>query len=248
MTKASNTKNPKTINIKNNLKYFFQSFVIILSVFISFYIEYVRKGNEDIITKNDLVSDLIISLDDDLVQIEELLKILQNSEKNIQEILSDIDNNHKSLSDIDAIKTILDIEVGFSFFPKDGIFEQLISTGTFELIKNNELKRLLLQMFNHQKDRNYATSQEIDNWNIITRGEILKKFRIRFTYNSFDGEFYGSRSVNTFYFNTNYYQSNDFYGLLSQAQNYSNMYMRLLNDIKKSYETAKSLSIEELKK
>ena len=248
MTKATNTKNPKTINIKNNLKYFFQSFVIILSVFISFYIEDVRKGNENIITKNDLVSDLIISLDDDLVQIEELLKIIQNSEKNIQEILSDIDNNHKSLSDIDAIKTILDIEVGFSFFPKDGIFEQLISTGTFELIKNNELKRLLLQMFNHQKDRNYATSQEIDNWNIITRGEILKKFRIRFSYNSFDGEFYGSRSVNTFYFNTNYYQSNDFYGLLSQAQNYSNMYMRLLNDIKKSYETAKSLSIEELKK
>ena len=248
MTKATNTKNPKTINIKNNLKYFFQSFVIILSVFISFYIEDVRKGNENIITKNDLVSDLIISLDDDLVQIEELLKILQNSEKNIQEILSDIDNDHKSLSDIDAIKTILDIEVGFSFFPKDGIFEQLISTGTFELIKNNELKRLLLQMFNHQKDRNYATSQEIDNWNIITRGEILKKFRIRFSYNSFDGEFYGSRSVNTFYFNTNYYQSNDFYGLLSQAQNYSNMYMRLLNDIKKSYETAKSLSIEELKK
>ena len=248
MTKATNTKNPKTINIKNNLKYFFQSFVIILSVFISFYIEDVRKGNENIITKNDLVSDLIISLDDDLVQIEELLKILQNSEKNIQEILGDIDNNHKSLSDIDAIKTILDIEVGFSFFPKDGIFEQLISTGTFELIKNNELKRLLLQMFNHQKDRNYATSQEIDNWNIITRGEILKKFRIRFSYNSFDGEFYGSRSVNTFYFNTNYYQSNDFYGLLSQAQNYSNMYMRLLNDIKKSYETAKSLSIEELKK
>ena len=248
MTKATNTKNPKTINIKNNLKYFFQSFVIILSVFISFYIEDVRKGNEDIITKNDLVSDLIISLDDDLVQIEELLKILQNSEKNIQEILSDIDNNHKSLSDIDAIKTILDIEVGFSFFPKDGIFEQLISTGTFELIKNNELKRLLLQMFNHQKDRNYATSQEIDNWNIITRGEILKKFRIRFSYNSFDGEFYGSRSVNTFYFDSNYYQSNNFYGLLSQAQNYSNMYMRLLNDIKKSYETAKSLSIEELKK
>ena len=50
MTKATNTKNPKTTNIKNNLKYFFQSFVIILSVFISFYIEDVRKGNENIIT------------------------------------------------------------------------------------------------------------------------------------------------------------------------------------------------------
>ena len=248
MTKNTVPKNSKSDFLKNNMKYFFQSFIIILSVFISFFIEDIRKSKENIVTKNELVGDLIVSLDDDLVQIDELLKILQNSEKNIQEILNDIDLNHKNLSNIEAIKTILDIEVGFSFFPKDGIFEQLISTGTFELIKNNELKRLLLEMFNHQKDRNYATSEEIDQWNITSRGEILKKFRIRFSYNSFDGEFYGSRTLNTFYFNKDYYLSNDFYGLLSQAQNYSNMYMRLLSDIKKSYDTAKSLSIEELKK
>ena len=181
MRKNTAFKDLKNNFIKNNLKYFFQSFIIILSVFISFFTEDVRKSNENIITKNELVSDLIVSLEDDLIQIDELLKILQNSEKNILEILNDIDHNHKNLSNIEAVKTILDIEVGFSFFPKDGIFEQLISTGTFELIKNNELKRLLLEMFNHQKDRNYATSQEIDQWNIISRGEILKKFRIRFS-------------------------------------------------------------------
>ena len=238
----------KTNLIKNNLKYFLQSFVIILSIFISFFFEDVRKNKEDILTKNDLVSDLIISLDEDLIQIDNLLKILQDSEKNILEILNDIDLNHKNLTDLEAIKIILDTEVGISFFPKDGIFEQLISTGTFELIKNNELKKLLLEMFNHQKDRNYATSTEIDQWNISKRGQILKNFRVRFSYNSYDGEFYGSRTVNTFDFNRDYYMSSDFYGLLSQAQYYSNMYLRLLSDIKKSYETAKSLSVEELKK
>ena len=238
----------KTNLIKNNLKYFLQSFVIILSIFISFFFEDVRKNKEDILTKNDLVSDLVISLDEDLIQIDNLLKILQDSEKNILEILNDIDLNHKNLTDLEAIKIILDTEVGISFFPKDGIFEQLISTGTFELIKNNELKKLLLEMFNHQKDRNYATSTEIDQWNISKRGQILKNFRVRFSYNSYDGEFYGSRTVNTFDFNRDYYMSSDFYGLLSQAQYYSNMYLRLLSDIKKSYETAKSLSVEELKK
>ena len=238
----------KTNIIKNNLKYFLQSFVIILSIFISFFFEDVRKNKEDILTKNDLVNDLIISLDEDLIQIDDLLNILQDSEKKILEILNDIDLNHKNLTDLEAIKTILDIEVGISFFPKDGIFEQLISTGTFELIKNNELKKLLLEMFNHQKDRNYATSTEIDQWNISKRGQILKNFRVRFSYNSYDGEFYGSRTVNTFDFNRDYYMSSDFYGLLSQAQYYSNMYLRLLSDIKKSYETAKSLSVEELKK
>ena len=238
----------KTNLIKNNLKYFLQSFVIILSIFISFFFEDVRKNKEDILTKNELVSDLIISLDEDLIQIDNLLEILQDSEKNILEILNDIDLNHKNLTDLEAIKIILDTEVGISFFPKDGIFEQLISTGTFELIKNNELKKLLLEMFNHQKDRNYATSTEIDQWNISKRGQILKNFRVRFSYNSYDGEFYGSRTVNTFDFNRDYYMSSDFYGLLSQAQYYSNMYLRLLSDIKKSYEAAKSLSVEELKK
>ena len=113
-----------------SVKYFLQSFVIILSIFISFFFEDVRKNKEDILTKNELVSDLIISLDEDLIQIDNLLEILQDSEKNILEILNDIDLNHKNLTDLEAIKIILDIEVGISFFPKDGIFEQLISTGT----------------------------------------------------------------------------------------------------------------------
>jgi|TARA_B100000768_G_scaffold34578_1_gene33186 hypothetical protein len=234
--------------MKNNFKYLIEGLVIIFSVFLSFYFEDIRKDNEDFNTKNELVEDLILSLDDDLIQIENLIKILQDSQKNITEVLNDIDSNHRKLSDIEAVKTLLQIEVGFSFFPKDGIFEQLISTGTFELIKNDELKRVLLEMFNHQKERNYATSNEIDRFNNGFRGLFLKKFRVRFNYNSFDGEFYGSRSLNNFVFNKEFYLSSEFYGDISLAQNYANMYMRLLKDIQKSYESAKSLSKEEIKK
>ena len=43
--------------------------MIIFSIFISFYVEDVRKGNEDFKTKNELVGDLIVSLEDDLIQI-----------------------------------------------------------------------------------------------------------------------------------------------------------------------------------
>ena len=76
MTKNTVPKNSKSDFLKNNMKYFFQSFVIILSVFISFFIEDIRKSKENVVTKNELVGDLIVSLDDDLIQIDELLKIL----------------------------------------------------------------------------------------------------------------------------------------------------------------------------
>ena len=89
--------------IKNNLKYLIEGFVIIFSIFISFYIEDVRKGNEDFETKNELVGDLIVSLEDDLVQIDNLIDILKKSENNILELLNDIDSNHEILSNTEAI-------------------------------------------------------------------------------------------------------------------------------------------------
>ena len=102
-------------------------------------------------------------------------------------------------------------------------------------------------MYNHQKDRNYATSQEIDRFNIDIRGDIVKKFRIRFSYNSFDGKFYGYRSLTNFKFDKNYYLSNSFYGLISQGQQYVNMYMRQLKDIEENYKASYALAKEEIR-
>ena len=113
------------------------------------------------------------------------------------------------------------------------------------MIKNRELKNKLLEIFNHLKERNIATSQEIDRFNIDFRRELNSNFRIRFSYNSFDGQFYGSRILNNSNFNNQYYLSNSFYGLMSQAQQYVNMYSRLLRDIEESYKTVYSLSREE---
>tara|TARA_B100001057_G_scaffold18255_1_gene16879 strand:- start:102 stop:809 length:708 start_codon:yes stop_codon:yes gene_type:complete len=230
------------------IKFIVEFGVIFSSVFISFYLEDLRKDSNELVLKNELVSDLIITIEDDLEQLKNIQDILQNSEKLILEVLNDVDNDHNQLSNTEAMNKILGIEVGFSFFPKDGIFNQLISTGTFELIKNEELKKTLLEIFNNQKQRNYATSQEIDKFNIDFRKELNQNFRIRFSYNSFDGEYYGSRTLTNSNFDKNYYLSNSFYGIISQAQQYSNMYMRQLKDIEDNYETAYALSKEEIKK
>jgi hypothetical protein len=232
--------------MKSITGYIIEAIVIVFSVMLSLYLGNINESfsNED--KKRNYLIDLSSTLEEDIKQIKNLIDVLNNSENLIIELQNDIDKITSSLSFEKIINNIIEIEVGFSFFPQDGIFNQMISTGAFELIRNQYLKNNLLEMYNHQIARNYATSIEIDNFNILFRGEPYEKFRIRFDYNLLDGEFYGKRKLISFDFDSKYYKSNSFYGLLSQAKLYSNMYKRLLNDILNSYQETLLLCKQEI--
>jgi hypothetical protein len=221
---------------KSYLGYLIEGIVISLSILLSLFLGNINESYSDTEKKNNYLKDLSITLEEDIDQIRNLISILNNSEDLIIELQNDIDKKKRELTSDEIISILIKIEVGFSFFPQDGVFNQMISTGSFELIENTDLKKNLLEMYNHQIARNYATSQEIDNFNIKFRGEPYNRFRIRFDYNLLDGEFYGTRKLTSYDFDESYYKSNSFYGLLSQAKLYSNMYKRQLNDILDSYE------------
>ena len=242
MTKSTNTF--KSF-LRNNVV---QAIVIILSVLLSFYLEQRRQVNITKQEKNYLLTDLTKTLEGDINQIEIILEGLDKSDKNLIKLLDDINNNHTLLSDREVAEVLLQIQIGTSFFPQDGIFNQLIANGTFNLIENEELKSLLLNMYTHKKERNYATSTEIDNFNLLWRRQIMGNFRIQFNYNSYDGEIYGQQELTRFRFNRQYYLSNELYGALSQSRIYVGMYTRFLNDQKNEYQTALALSKTEIGK
>ena len=240
MTKTSN--NFKSF-IRNNI---IQAVVIILSVLLSFYLEQRRQVNITKQEKNYLLTDLTKTLESDIDQIEIILEGLSNSDKDLVKLLNDINNNHTLLSDREVAEILLQIQIGTSFFPQDGIFNELIANGSFNLIENEELKSLLLNMYTHKKERNYATSVEIDNFNLLWRRQIMGNFRIQFNYNSYDGEIYGQQELTRFRFNRQYYLSNELYGALSQSRIYVGMYTRFLNDQINEYQTALALSKTEI--
>jgi hypothetical protein len=240
MTKTSS--NFKSF-IRNNI---IQAVVIILSVLLSFYLEDRRQENITRQEKNYLLTDLSKTLENDIYQIEIILENLDNSDKNLLKLLNDINNNHTLFSDREVVEILLQIQIGTSFFPQDGIFNELIANGSFNLIENEELKSLLLNMYTHKKERNYATSVEIDNFNLLWRRQIMGNFRIQFNYNSYDGEIYGQQELTRFRFNRQYYLSNELYGALSQSRIYVGMYTRFLNDQKNEYQTALALSKTEI--
>ena len=228
------------------IKYTIEASVIIVGILFSFYIEEIRSNNKDIEVKNELLNDLNRALERDLDQINEIQKMLNDAMQHISDLRSDINNNHDQLSDLDAVKKILNANVSTTFFSEDGVFTELVSSGSYELISNKELKNKLLEIYNHQKERNMSISDDID----LLQNEFFLKFsqefRVAINYNSYEGVFYGTTGVDSFIFNTEYYMSDDFYGYLTALQLNGYFYGRLLADIKSSYGTTLLLSREEI--
>ena len=230
------------------LKNTIQGILILIGILLSFHIEESRIEQKNFEIKNELLSDLNRAISDDLGQIKNLKEILNSSLDSISELQDDMNKNHQLLSDEEVIKKLIDLNVSISFFPQDGVFTELISSGSFELIKSKELKSKLLEIYNHQKERNLSISDDIDVVMKDYELEIMTNFRIAIDYNSSDGEFYGKPILSDYEFNRDYYLSNELYGLMSLNYLFGVMYSRLLNDFEKSHEATLALSMLEIDK
>ncbi len=230
------------------LKNTIQGILILIGILLSFQIEDSRIEQKNFEIKNELLSDLNRAISDDLEQIKNLKEILNSSLDSISELQDDMNKNHQLLSDEEVIKKLIDLNVSISFFPQDGIFTELISSGSFELIKSKELKSKLLEIYNHQKERNLSISDDIDVVMKDYELEIMTNFRIAIDYTSSDGEFYGKPILSDYEFNRDYYLSNKLYGLMSLNYLFGVMYSRLLDDFKKSHEATLALSMLEIDK
>ena len=227
------------VDLSKIQSYGIEGMVILFSVILSFYVEGQRDLSEKNDNKDKLILDLINSIDEDLEQIKNINVTVSNAVQNINDIQSDINSDDTNSKKSEFISKAITANVGQSFFPQKGIFNQLISTGSFELIDSQELKSILLRLFNHQNERNIAISTSIDFFNIEYQNNIYSKFRIDTEYNSLDGEYYGKQVLRDFQFDQEFYYSNELYGLLSRAKQWGNMYIRLLNDIEENYKQAR---------
>ena len=230
------------------LKNTIQGILILIGILLSFHIEESRIEQKNFEIKNELLSDLNRAISNDLEQIINLKKILKSALDSISELQDDMNKNHQLLSDEEVIKKLIDLNVSISFFPQDGVFTELISSGSFELIKSKELKSKLLEIYNHQKERNLSISDDIDVVMKDYELEIMTNFRIAIDYTSSDGEFYGKPILSDYEFNRDYYLSNKLYGLMSLNYLFGVMYSRLLDDFEKSHEATLALSMLEINK
>ena len=228
-------------------KYAFEAVVIISGILLSFYIEELRIERKNIKQKNEILIDLKNTAEDDLEQIIFIESSLKKTMIAVESLLDDIKTNHNELSDREAVENLINIEYALSFIPKDGIYNELISTGSFELIMNRELKSTLLEVYNHLKERNLSISEILDEQITIYHSRYRKEFKLTIDHiKTTENELYGGFVIDTYEFNIDFYLSGALIGELTNAEYSTSNYLDLLDTIKNAYDRLIFLLDEEL--
>ena len=223
--------------LKNNLRLLIEFIVIISGVLLSFYIDDFRELQNKKLEKDILIGELVITAREDLKQIQNLKKDLIKVQDNIKIFLKDTQDNKKDITDKQIAKNYLFIseKMSVSFFPQDGIFTQLISTGSLELIESNTMKNLLLRNFTHYLDRNQANNRTLDDLYLDFVNNVDPFITVT-SKDKQDASFiYTDRMVDSYSINSDYYLSNKFKAYLSSANTMVGKNIDMLNLFEKSY-------------
>jgi hypothetical protein len=223
--------------LKNNLRLLVEFIVIISGVLLSFYIDDFRELQNKKLEKDILIGELVITAKEDLKQIQNLKRDLMKVQGNIQIFLEDTNDNRKDMADKQIAINYLFIseKMSVSFFPQDGIFTQLISTGSLELIKSSTLKNLLLRNFTHYLDRNQANNRTLDDLYLDFVNNVDPFIAVT-SKDEQDASFiYTDRIVDSYSIDSEYYLSNKFKAYLSSANTMVGKNIDMLNLFEKSY-------------
>ena len=223
--------------LKNNLRLLVEFIVIISGVLLSFYIDDFRELQNKKLEKDILIGELVITAKEDLKQIQNLKRDLMKVQGNIQIFLEDTNDNRKDMADNQIAINYLFIseKMSVSFFPQDGIFTQLISTGSLELIESSTLKNLLLRNFTHYLDRNQANNRTLDDLYLDFVNNVDPFIAVT-SKDVQDASFiYTDRIVDSYSIDSEYYLSNKFKAYLSSANTMVGKNIDMLNLFEKSY-------------
>ena len=237
------------MKMKSNFRYVLEFLIIITGVLISFYLDDVRQLNEKKGYKDKLISELLVSSEQDLAQIENITKDLNQVQSNIAMMLEDINDGSKDLQDSIIAEKYLFVtqKMSVSFFPQNGTFDQLISTGSMELIDSDKFRRVLLNNYTHYYDRNSANNRTLDDLYLAFGANIDPHILVKPIEEKDASFIYADKSVGDFEIDEEFYLSKMFQAYLLTAQSMVGKNIDMLNIFQNSYQEIIDLANEEIK-
>ena len=227
------------------LKYGFEFVVIFFGILISLYFEQSRQNRIENERKNNSIEQLIKVIDQDLLQIDNFI-LLQQMSLESSDTLNDNIRNDEKLSEDKIIYHISSVGRALkSFFPQEGIFNQLISSDLIKRINSETLKSRLFKLFNEDLKRHDVHTKEYDEFFLSFNYKLSVNFFLEHNWKT-DASEVNQIEIKKYRFNNSFYTSDEFFGNLIEARKNISAYLTELQDLKTKYSDLKSLCIDEI--
>ena len=222
--------------------------IIITGVVLSFYLDDLRQLNEKESYKDTLIEELLVTSQEDLKQIEKITLDLNKVQAFIKELLLDLEDEQKDISDSEIAEKYLFItqKMSVSFFPQNGTFNQLISTGSIELIDSKEFRRVLLNNYTHYYERNSANNRTLDDLYLAFGANIDPNITVSSIEKEDASFIYSDLVVSSYDIDHEFYLSNTFKAYLLTAQSMVGKNIDMLEIFSKSYSEIIALANKEI--
>ena len=228
------------------VKYSFEFVVIFLGILISLYFEDARQDRVENERKNKSIEQLINVIDQDINQINNFMK-LQEVSLESSDILYDNLNNEINLSEEKIMYHISSVGRALkSFFPQEGIFNQLISSDLIKRIKSETLKTKLFKLFNEDLRRHDVHTKEYDDFFLDFNYKLSVNFFLEHNWKT-DVSEVDQIEIIKYRFNNKFYESDEFFGNLIESRKNIKAYLNELNELKLKYSDLKSLCLDEIR-
>tara|TARA_Y100001958_G_scaffold148196_1_gene129636 strand:- start:53 stop:757 length:705 start_codon:yes stop_codon:yes gene_type:complete len=228
------------------VKYSFEFVVIFLGILISLYFEDARQDRVENERKNKSIEQLINVIDQDINQINNFIK-LQEFSLESSDILYDNLNNEINLSEEKIMYHISSVGRALkSFFPQEGIFNQLISSDLIKRIKSETLKTKLFKLFNEDLRRHDVHTKEYDDFFLDFNYKLSVNFFLEHNWRT-DVSEVDQIEILKYRFNNKFYESDEFFGNLIESRKNIKAYLKELNELKLKYSDLKSLCLDEIR-
>ena len=227
------------------LKYGFEFVVIFFGILISLYFEQSRQNRIENERKNNSIEQLIKVIDQDLLQIDNFILLQQMSLESSDKLYDNLRYDEK-LSEDKIIYHISSVGRALkSFFPQEGIFNQLISSDLIKRINSETLKSRLFKLFNEDLKRHDVHTKEYDEFFLSFNYKLSVNFFLEHNWKT-DASEVNQIEIKKYRFNNSFYRSDEFFGNLIEARKNISAYLTELHDLKTKYSDLKSLCIDEI--
>jgi|TARA_B000000475_G_scaffold18584_2_gene15154 hypothetical protein len=227
------------------LKYGFEFVVIFFGILISLYFEQSRQNRIENERKNNSIEQLIKVIDQDLLQIDNFILLQQMSLESSDKLYDNLRYDEK-LSEDKIIYHISSVGRALkSFFPQEGIFNQLISSDLIKRINSETLKSRLFKLFNEDLKRHDVHTKEYDEFFLSFNYKLSVNFFLEHNWKT-DASEVNQIEIKKYRFNNSFYTSDEFFGNLIEARKNISAYLTELHDLKTKYSDLKSLCIDEI--